>query len=536
VSTRPVSDKSKITHHQSTTNHQSKIIKSTIRVVDIVDIDRATGDGIARLGRQAIAVPFTIPGERVRVATRARRDGRFMATPLEVLRPSPHRVAPLCPHFAPPDGPACGGCAWQHIAYDEQLRLKTELVARLVRDVVPRSPAPRPMIAPTPRDAPWHYRQKVHFVFDSDSRRGLVMGHYARGSRRVVPIRECPVHDERGNVVAAALRDACLNSGAGRTLKSIAVRVAAEAPETMATIVVSSAGDKRLRAATTALLAAATTPTSLHLNVHPQDDAFIFGRETRHLAGAHRLRDAVHDVSFLISPTAFFQTNVRGAAVLVRLVLDAVPSRSAVLDLYAGAGLFALPLARRGETVVAVEESRAAVADGIASRDLNRIPADRCTFIAAPVERIVAAPGTAARALSSRALSRVDAVVLDPPREGCSAVVIDGVFGKIGPRTAVYVSCNPETLARDLGRIVRHGYDVKSIQPVDMFPHTAHVEAVAILEATEVREGTGSWRSRQSAGHAEADLRRHCLGGVSVSGERVRAQPPTIASEAGSTS
>jgi 23S rRNA (uracil1939-C5)-methyltransferase len=500
VGTGPIATKSKITNHRSTRNHQSKIIKSTIDVVDILDIDPATGDGIARLGRTSIAVPLTIPGERVRIAVQPGRNGRVIATPLEIVTPSPHRITPRCQHFAPAVGPACGGCSWQHIAYDEQLRLKTTLVARLVRDVVPRAPAPRPMIAATPLDAPWHYRQKVHFVFDRDSRRGLVMGHYARGSRRVVPIRECPVHDERGNVVAAALRDACLNSGAGRTLKSIAVRVAAGTPETMATIVVSSADDKRLRAATTTLLAAATTPTSLHLNVHPKNDAFIFGRETRHVAGAHRLRDAVHDVSFLISPTAFFQTNVRGAAVLVQLVLDAVPARSAVLDLYAGAGLFALPLARRGETVVAVEESRAAVADGIASRDLNRIPEDRCAFIAAPVERIVAAPRTAARASSSRALSRVDAVVLDPPREGCSAVVIDGVFGRIGPRRAVYVSCNPETLARDLGRIVRHGYEVKSIQPVDMFPHTAHVEAVAVLEARTSTLTKTTYGSRRPAG------------------------------------
>jgi 23S rRNA (uracil1939-C5)-methyltransferase len=421
----------------------------------------------------------------VRIAVTGGRSSRIVATPLEILTPSPHRIAPRCHHFAPADGPACGGCAWQHVAYDEQLRLKTRLVARLVRGAVPQAPAPRPMISPTPLDDPWRYRQKVHFVFDrADSRGGLVMGHYARRSRRVVPIRECPVHDDRGNAIAAALRDACLNTGGGRRLKSIAVRVAAGAVETMATVVVSSADDTRLRTATTALLAGAAAPTSLHLNVHPKNDAFVFGRETRHIAGQPRLRETVAGVSFLISPTAFFQTNVRGAEILVQLVLDAVPAEGAVLDLYAGAGLFALPLARRGQTVVAVEESRAAVADGIASRDLNRIPADRCTFIAGPVERTVTARRTGLRAPVSRAISRVATVVLDPPREGCSGAVTDGVFGGIAPRTAVYVSCNPETLARDLRRIVRHGYAVRSIQPVDMFPHTAHIETVVVVERT----------------------------------------------------
>jgi 23S rRNA (uracil1939-C5)-methyltransferase len=205
----------------------------------------------------------------------------------------------------------------------------------------------------------------------------------------------------------------------------------------------------------------------LHLNLHPKGDAFIFGRDTRRLAGPARVREAIAGVSFLISPTAFFQTNVRAAEILVELALDAIPEGAAVLDLYAGAGLFALPLAQRGHHVIAIEENRLAVADGIASRELNHIPEERCRFIAVPVER--------AR------VPRADAVVLDPPREGCPARVLNEVFGAIAPKTAVYVSCNPEALARDLAIITRHGFAVRSIQPVDMFPHTAHVEAVVTL-------------------------------------------------------
>jgi tRNA/tmRNA/rRNA uracil-C5-methylase (TrmA/RlmC/RlmD family) len=175
---------------------------------------------------------------------------------------------------------------------------------------------------------------------------------------------------------------------------------------------------------------------------------------------------------------------------LVQLVLDAVPEDATVLDLYAGAGLFALPLARRGHRVVAIEENRAAVADGTSSRDLNRIPEDRCRFMAAPVERAL------------RNVRAADAVVLDPPREGCEGSVLTAVFGTIAPRLAVYVSCNPEALARDLAIITRHGYTVTSIQPVDMFPHTGHIEAVAVLENKGIRKqesgnrpGPGSLRS-----------------------------------------
>jgi 23S rRNA (uracil1939-C5)-methyltransferase len=479
-------NKSTIKDHQSTTIQRSKITQSTI-AVDIEACD-AAGAGIARIGSQAVSVPLTIPGERVQIQTRRARDGRVTAALIEVVRPSPHRIAPRCPHFAPRVGPACGGCSWQHIAYVEQLRLKTELLTRLVRASVPDAPQARPMLSGTPLDDPWRYRNKVHFVFGAvDDREGkMAMGHYARGSRQVVSVGECPVHDDRGNAIAFALRDACVKTRSGQTLKSVAVRVGCRTPETTATLVVTNANEKRLRAATSAVLAGDAAPTSMHLNIHPKDDAFIFGRETRRLIGPARLREDVAGVSFLISPTSFFQTNVRAAEMLVQLVLAAVPQGATVLDLYAGAGLFALPLARRGHAVIAVEENRDAVADGVASRDLNGIPEARCRFIAAPVERVVGAPAVSSRrrrpATPPARLPPVDIVVLDPPRQGCERSVLHAVFGGMTPPHAVYVSCDPESLAVDLRLITQHGYAVRSIQPVDMFPHTPHIEAVVVVE------------------------------------------------------
>jgi 23S rRNA (uracil1939-C5)-methyltransferase len=453
--------------------------------VEIEAID-LSGDGIVRAGKRTLAVPFTIPGERVRVrvASRARTDGVFSAELLDVLVPSPHRIAPGCRHFGPqPAGhEPCGGCTWQHIAYPEQLRLKTALVTRLVRAAVPRAPDARPMLATTPLDAPWAYRHKVHFVFENAGGRQprLIMGHYARGSRRVVPISECPVHAPDGNARAFALRDACVKAGVvaagpaargrGGVLKSVAVRVARRTSERMMTLVVTNDGDRALRGATRRALDGGAT--ALHLNVHPRPNAFIFGDLTRRISGPERLRDEVAGVSFLVSPTAFFQTNVDAAEQLVALVRLAVPPREPVLDLYAGAGLFALPLAAGGHEVVAVEENPAAVADGEASRAVNRIPPARCRWVAARVET---------------ALTRVDhfdTVVLDPPREGCSSAVSQQLFAERRPRLIVYVSCNPDTLARDLAVAVRQGYAVESLQPVDMFPHTPHVETVAVLTRT----------------------------------------------------
>jgi 23S rRNA (uracil1939-C5)-methyltransferase len=329
------------------------------------------------------------------------------------------------------------------------------------------------MLAATPRDAPWHYRNKVHFVVERGRTGALVIGHYARFSRRVVAVQECPVHDERGNVVAVALRDACQWADA-RDVKSIAVRAAVTRPETMATLVVTSGQDKRVRAASRRALAGAAAPTALHVNVHPRGDAFIFGRETRHITGPARLREDLGGASFLISPTSFFQTNVAAAEILVQQVLAAVPPGALVLDLYAGGGLFALPLAKRGHTVVAVEENRTAVADGEASLRLNHVPAARCRFIAKPVETVLG-PARGAR------LQDFDVVILDPPREGCGAAVIERVLGRQVAARVVYVSCDPESLARDLVHITACGYAIDSLQPVDMFPHTPHIETVVVL-------------------------------------------------------
>ena len=450
-----------------------------------IDSLNAAGDGIARAAGIQLAVPFTIPGERVRVRVGAPRQQAASARLLEVIEPSPHRVEPRCPHFGPDAEPGvgpCGGCTWQHIAYPEQLRLKTALVERLVRAAVPGAPRVRAMLPSTSLDDPWGYRHKVHFVFGnvaagSGRTTRLVMGHYVRGTRRVIPVRECPVHDARGNTLAFAFADAFARAGVaaadgqGRgVLRSIAIRVGHKTSEIAATLVVTSDADRRLRVATRRAVASAIEPpTSLHVNLHPKDDAFIFGRETRRISGPARTREIVNGTSFVVSPTAFFQTNAAAASMLATLVLDTVPEGTRVLDLYAGAGLFALPLAQRGHIVTAVEENLAAVADGEASLRLNRIPPERCRFVAGRVESAL------------RSVRSADVVVLDPPRDGCTEDVLDEVFGRLQPPLGVYISCNPDALAVDLARIVRHRYRVKSIQPVDMFPHTAHVEAVAIL-------------------------------------------------------
>ena len=312
------------------------------------------GDGCTTKGTLNILVPFTLPGERVRIRLpkgRTTGGGPVTARLVEVLRPSPHRVVPPCRHFGPAAaGAICGGCAWQHIAYPEQLALKRALVQRLVSASVNGAPPALPTRPGVDIEHPWGFRNKVNVAFGrSRTDAKLVSGHYARGTRRVIPIAECLVHDPTGDAfahrLAVHLQRAVGKSAAVDQLRHIVVRTARRTGEMMATLVVTHDGGRDIREATRRTLAKSPHVTSFHLNEHPDDDGFLLGARTRRISGTARLREDVAGTSFLLSPGSFFQTNIRAAETLVELVLAAIPPGAThVLDLFAGAGLFALPL------------------------------------------------------------------------------------------------------------------------------------------------------------------------------------------------
>ncbi len=377
-----------------------------------------------------------------------------------------------CKHFG-----TCGGCSLPGVPYDEQLRRKRAHLADLLGVDVP------PLI-PSPRQAA--FRQKAAFVFGS-SANGLVMGHYAAGSQRIVAVDECPVHSRRANRIAFALRDRLAAAGVaaadkpGGVLRYLVLRATEDDAECVAMLVVSR-NDRSLRAPVRALLASADTPDGLFVNINTRSGPIVIGDETIRVAGRSHVREkriavAGRDVDFLVGPDAFFQTNVGAARQLVSLVVDGVGSAKRVLDLYCGSGLFALPIALGGATVTAIEENRQAIEDLKANVRLNRLPSGRVRAIAARVEQ----------AVPRLVRDRWDAVVLDPPRDGCSAAVLTAVFDRIRPARVVYVSCNPEALVREMPQIVASAYRVDRVQAVDMFPHTGHIETVLTLASTDVR-------------------------------------------------
>jgi 23S rRNA (uracil1939-C5)-methyltransferase len=459
-------------------------------VVTLTGMDRS-GAAVAG-GDERLVVPGGIPGERVRVRP-VRPLGRgTLAEIVAVEEASPNRVRPRCRHAA-----ACGGCAWQHVAYPEQLRRKAAALDALLRRAMgggaPRvSPAIGMEVGPD--GMPWGFRQKAAFVFGRGPE-GLVMGHFARGTHDVVPVEECPVHPERANRIAFALRDALAASGipaagvgAEGLARHVVVRTSRDEKEAVA-MLVATRDEPEVRAALRALLEGPAAPDGLVLNLHDRPGPYLVGRESRRVFGPGHVREEALGPAFLVSPTSFFQTNVAAAATLVRLVVEALPGESGrrVLDLYSGSGLFALPIALRGHAVTAVEESRKATRDADLNRRRNGVGEDRLKLVCASVEQ----------ALPRLRAGAFDAVILDPPREGCPPGVVREVFGRLRPARGMLVSCNPEALARELPLAVEAGYRVLRVQPVDMFPHTPHVEAVAVLARAEgLRPRTPSSRSR----------------------------------------
>jgi 23S rRNA (uracil1939-C5)-methyltransferase len=393
-----------------------------------------------------------------------------------------------CPHFGP-----CGGCQLLDVPYEAQLAQKREVLRSLLeRSLGHAAPAVEPVIgmAAPGGQGPWGFRHKASFVFGPDprTRRGFVMGHYEAGSRRIVPVRECPVHAPRANRIAFALRDRLARAGISAAgprldgiLRHIVVRTTHDEREAVAMLVVTR-NDKALRAPLRAFLASDERADGLFVSIHSKPGPYMVGEDTLHIDGLTHVREQHTGTAFLVSPTAFFQTNPEAAAVIVRLVLEALSrgrvsgTPGAVLDLYSGSGLFAVPLAAAGHMVTAVEENAEAVRDGQANQRLNRIARERLQFVRARVEAIAAD-------IAARREGRVSAVVLDPPRQGCPQAVLDAVFRRLGPPLAVYVSCNPETLAAELPSILDAGYRIERVQPVDMFPHTEHIETVVTLDA-----------------------------------------------------
>jgi 23S rRNA (uracil1939-C5)-methyltransferase len=411
------------------------------------------GLGLARHEGEVVFVPRAVPGDRLRVRVQSVRKGFTRAIAEEILAAGPFRRDPPCAHFA-----TCGGCAYQGYDYDAQLRLKEAVLHdALSRTGVPYREVTAPVV-PSPERA-WRTRAHLHF---EDAADGVRVGFHQEGSRRVVPIAGCLQLSEAMNRTAQALRTALTGS------PSLRGRV--EGVE----LAESFAGDALVAALVTGLDPVETESFVRLRESVPWATGFgaLVGegrRPTyRPLGGDPHVEAMVEGLALRAHVRAFFQGNRFLTGPLVRAVLDTLTPGVPVLDLYAGVGLFALPAARSAREVQAVEINPAAIEDGRYNAARARL--GNVTFHESDVTRAL------------QALPRADGeqVILDPPRSGAGTDVV-GLLAARAPFRITYVSCDPPTLARDLGALGAAGYVVRRLQPFDLFPDTFHLETLAFL-------------------------------------------------------
>jgi 23S rRNA (uracil1939-C5)-methyltransferase len=423
--------------------------------------------GVAEHEGRAVHVAGALDGEEVDATLQHLSPHRPEAwAQLEsVVRPSAARVSPACPAYG-----QCGGCPLEHMRYDAQLAWK--------RDELARALAHFPSLAigacvPSPR--PLGYRNKSKLVYARDADGRPVLGAFAPRSHRVVDLAGCRVAEAPLDDVAAALLQACarfdvapFDERAGTGVLRYAILRVNHAARVLVTLVTATREFSDGRTLGEALMRARPDVAGVVQNVNETRGNALFGRQDFLLAGESALEELVGGVRLTLSATAFFQVNRDVAAAIYRdlATAAALTGGERVVDAYCGVGGIALTLAPRARHVVGVEEHAGAVADAAAAADANG--AGNARFVA----------GDAAAVMAT--LDGADVVVLNPPRRGCAPEVL-AQAARLGPRMIAYVSCAPDTLARDLALLEGLGYRARTATPYDMLPQTPHVETLAIL-------------------------------------------------------
>jgi len=431
------------------------------------------GNGVARLDGFVVFVRRGLPGDtvRARVTKVQRRHAEAIAT--AVVAPGPQRVDAPCAHY-----PACGGCRFQDLAYDAQLAAKSQWVSDSLERLAGLSDPPLEPIVPAASQ--FHYRNKMEYSF-APGEDGPELGlHRAGRWDEVLPIEQCWLTSDLGNRIRNRIAGwACEERLQGYDqatqegyLRHLVVREGRNTGQALVQLV-TARGERFDRERLIEVLTEFPEVRSIHWSVN-RGVAEVTNLPTELLWGEDAIEESIGELRFRVRPNAFVQTNTEMAERLYTLALEfaALTGTETVYDLYCGIGTIGLSAAARALTVWGVEISEESVACAIENTELNAI--GNAAFFAGNV-------GEALRELRDRA-GDPDVVIVDPPRAGLAGKALKRL-GEIGAPRVVYVSCNPTTLAGDLKRLSDdYGYRLVRARPVDMFPHTPHVECVALLE------------------------------------------------------
>ena len=431
------------------------------------------GNGVARLNGYVVFVRRGLPGDRVRARVTKVKRSHAEATAVEVLSPGPKRVDAPCKHY-----PACGGCRFQDLAYEAQLEAKQSQV----RDSLIRlgGIAEPPLEEIVPAESVFHYRNKMEYSF-TQTPDGPTLGlHRAGRWDQILEIEECWLTTDLANAIRNRVREwareerlvAYSQEDHTGYLRHLVVREGRNTGQVLVQLV-TAAGEKFERERFIEVLRSFEEVRSIHwaVNDSVNDSTNL---PTTLLWGEDAIEEQLLGLRFRIRPNVFMQTNTRMAEKLYALAIEfaGLTGSETVYDLYCGIGTIALAMAPHALTVWGIEVEEESVACALENADLNGIT--NAAFFAGNV-------GVVLEELRERA-GEPDVVVVDPPRAGLAGKALKRL-GEAGAPRIVYVSCNPTTLAGDVKKLQEeYGYELLRARPVDMFPHTPHVETVALLE------------------------------------------------------
>jgi 23S rRNA (uracil1939-C5)-methyltransferase len=431
------------------------------------------GNGVARLNGFVVFVRRGLPGDtvRARVTKVQRRHAEALAT--EVLQPSPLRVEAPCQHY-----PACGGCRFQDLAYEAQTEAKAAQVDDALRRIGGIEQPPLEPILPA--EQIFHYRNKLEYSFTQLEELPTLGFHKAGRWDEVLEIERCWLTTDLGNAVRNAVGewargeklvayDQAEHSG---YLRHLVVREGLNTGQVLVQLV-TGPGEKFDTGGFVDALRHFPEVRSIHWSIN-ETAAEVTNLPTRLLWGEEAIEEELCGLRFRVRPNAFLQTNTRMAERIYELVREfaALGGNETVYDLYCGIGTIGLVLARDALTVWGIDISEESIACALENAELNGI--GNAAYFAGNV-------GQALAELRDRS-GAADVVVVDPPRAGLAGKALKRL-GEVGAPRVVYVSCNPTTLAGDLKRLRdEYGYELRRAKPVDMFPHTPHVETVSLLE------------------------------------------------------
>lgn len=445
--------------------------KNQLLEVEFVDITHE-GAGVAKPEGFPIFVPGAIPGEKAEIKITKILKSHGFGRLMNVLEPSESRVEPPCSVYK-----QCGGCSMQHLSYDAQLKSKHKVVSDVMQRIGKLTDVKiHPVLG---MENPWHYRNKAQVPVGSVSG-NLITGFYANRSHDIIDMKSCPIQTEENDKAVQVVREICNKYNVSvyneRTrkgvLRHILTRYGKNSGELMIVLVTNGKPFPNKDAIAKEIVAALPSVKSIVQNVNIKNTNVVLGDKSFAFWGRDVIYDTIGDVKFAISAKSFYQVNPDQTKVLYDKALEyaALTGEETVVDAYCGIGTISLFLAQKAKSVFGIEIVEQAIEDARKNAKLNKI--ENAEFAVGEAEVILPEWEAAG--------NKADVVVVDPPRKGCDERLLQSIL-KMSPKRVVYVSCNPGTLARDLRFLEDGGYKTVEIQPVDMFPHTGHVECCVLL-------------------------------------------------------